>query len=392
MDRRLVERLAATTDQLVSYPTVDKNAAALQSCVEWTRAHVLKHAGRLHVKQFCSNNKPSILFTAGDAPPRVLFFGHLDVVEAVNQSAFKTTQDDHMRLQGRGTADMKGPIAAMLDVMEHEAQTGMGLLLTTDEEIGGQDGIGHVLQRIDWRPEVVILPDGGANMHLVIEQKGLLRLKLEATGVAAHGARPWKGVNAIERLFKGYQKLMKAYPMPQSEEDWRVSINLSILNGGIVPNAVPWQATATLDVRYPQSNTLTGEMLLADMQRRLKPLGITAHLEKSAPAFALDESACVVRRLQEASQIVRQQPIPTVRESGASDAHYFADDDVPVLMFQPICDDWHGDDEWVDLESLATFRTMCATFAKAYLSRERGSRATRTQSPPQELRPQRLAK
>lgn len=369
MDRRLVERLATTTDHLVSFPTVEGDHQALQSCVEWTRAHVLQRKPRLRVKQFLSNNKPSLLITAGDGPPRVLFCGHLDVVEAVHQSAFKTTQEDSVRLKGRGTADMKGPVAAMLDVLECEPQTGMGLLLTTDEEVGGQDGIGHVLQQIDWRPEVVVLPDGGANMHLVMEQKGMLRMRLDAEGVAAHGSRPWLGVNAIERVFKAYQKLLRAYPNPTSEEDWRVSITLSELHGGLVPNAVPWKAAATLDIRFPQSAPRTGDALVRDIQRRVASLGVTATVIKRAPAFQLDDSSDLVRHLQDASQAVRQRPLEISREAGASDAHYFAAEHIPVLMFQPECAEWHGANEWVNLESLATFRTLCATFAKSYLSR-----------------------
>ncbi len=369
MDRRLVERLATTTDHLVGFPTVEHNPQALHGCVEWTRAHVYKHKPRLHVKSFLSNNKPSILFSAGDGPPRVLFFGHLDVVEAVHQSAFKTTQEDSLRLKGRGTADMKGPIAAMLDVMEQDTITGMGLLLTTDEEIGGQDGIGHVLHSIDWRPEVVVLPDGGANMHLVTEQKGMLRVRLDADGRAAHGSRPWLGDNAIERVYKAYQKLMRAYPIPQGEEDWRVSITLSELHGGLAPNSVPCKAAATLDIRYPQAAVANVDALLRDLQRRVQPLGVTATVLNRAPAYKLDEAAASVRQLQAVAQCVRQRPLDLVREAGASDAHYFADDHVPVLMFQPECAEWHGANEWVNLESLAVFRTMCAAFAKSYLSR-----------------------
>jgi succinyl-diaminopimelate desuccinylase len=369
MDRRLVERLATTTDHLVAFPTVEHNTQALYGCVEWTRAHVYKHKPRLHVKTFQSNNKPSILFSAGTAPPRVLFFGHLDVVEAVHQSAFKTTQEGDLRLKGRGTADMKGPVAAMLDVMEQDAVAGIGLLLTTDEEVGGQDGIGHVLHSIDWRPEVVVLPDGGANMHLVVEQKGMLRVRLDAEGMAAHGSRPWLGDNAIERVYKAYQKLLRAYPTPRGEEDWRVSITLSELHGGLAPNAVPCKAAATLDIRYPQDVAGTAEGLLRDIQRRVKPLGVMATVLKRAPAYRLDDSAAPVRQLQHVAQCVRQRPLDLVREAGASDAHYFADDQVPVLMFQPECAEWHGANEWVNLESLAIFRTMCAAFAKSYLSR-----------------------
>jgi succinyl-diaminopimelate desuccinylase len=365
---RLIERLATTTDGLVRFPTVEHNREALNACAEWTRAHVVKRKPRIDTKMFASNGKPSILFTTGDAPPRVLMCGHLDVVEAIHQE-YATSQASDTQLHGRGTADMKGPIAAMLDIMEYEPVTGLGLLLTTDEEVGGIDGMAYVLGQIPWRPEVVILPDGGANMHLVTEQKGLLHLRLEAFGKAAHGSRPWKGDNAIDRLYRGYQKLVRAYPLPTSEDDWRVSINLSELHGGLTPNSVPWRAEATLDIRYPQSTPTAEADLVHDIQKRLRPLDIGVYLQKHAPAFRLDADSPLVDRMQAASRHVRQTDLALTRECGASDAHYLANAGVPVLMFQPECAEWHGENEWVNLESLATFRSMCLTFSKMYLGR-----------------------
>ena len=366
---RLVERLATTTDGLVHFPTVEHNREALHACVDWTRAHVYKRKPRIDAKPFLSNGKPSILFTTGDVAPRVLLCGHLDVVEAIHQDGYTTTQETGTRLKGRGTADMKGPIAAMLDIIEYEPMAGLGLLLTTDEEIGGKDGVAYVLQQLNWRPEVAILPDGGANMQLVTEQKGLLHLRLEAEGLAAHGSRPWQGVNAIDRLYRGYQKLLRAYPLPASEDDWRVSINLSELHGGLTPNSVPWRAEATLDIRYPQTSATAGADLLRAIQKRLRPLGIQAHVQKHAPAFQMDAQSLLVERLQAVSRQVRHTDLELTRECGASDAHYFAEAGVPVLMFQPECAEWHGANEWVDLESLATFRSMCLAFAKSYLCR-----------------------
>lgn len=375
---RIVERLATITDHLVSFPTVASNPTALQGCVDWVRAFILTRAPRLHLRQFLSNGKPALLLSAGDMPPRVLCCGHLDVVEATQPSAYQAIPLGENRLQGRGVADMKGPVAALLDILVNDSLPGMGVLLTTDEEIGGQDGTAHVLQQLDWLPEVVILPDGGANMRLVTAQKGVLRLNVTATGRAAHGSRPWLGDNAIERLYRGYQSLLRAYPIPASESDWRVSITLSELHGGQAPNSVPWQATATLDVRFPATGPHAGETLFHDIQCRLQRHNVQAQIAKLSPAFELDLQHPCVARLQEVAQSLLQHPLPLSREAGASDAHYFAALGVPVLMFQPECADWHGAGEWINLESLATFRTLCAGFVKTLLGREKSARNIRT--------------
>ncbi|MBA3825415.1 MAG: peptidase dimerization domain-containing protein, partial [Ktedonobacterales bacterium] len=237
----------------------------------------------------------------------------------------------------------------------------------------GIDGVAHVLGQIPWRPEVVILPDGGANMQLVTEQKGVLRLRLEAFGTAAHGSRPWKGDSAIDRLYRGYQKLMRAYPHPVAEDDWRVSVNLSELHGGLTPNSVPWRAEATLDIRYPQTTPTAGVDLLRAIQRRLAPLNIQAHSQKVVAGFVLDMTTPAVDCLQTVSRHIRRADLTPSRECGSSDAHYLAQAGVPVLMFQPDCDEWHGENEWINLESLATFRSMCLAFARSWMSRPRAA-------------------
>src|SRR5262249_584735 len=149
-------------------------------------------------------------------------------------------------------ADMKGPVAALMDVFVAEAHSHVGLLLTCDEESGGAHGTQHVLRSLAWRPEVVLLPDGGASMRLVTQQKGLLRLKLTAVGRSVHAARPWQGINALERAFRGYQSMRRAYPPPREEADERISVTLTALHSvGNSPNALPDVAEGVLDVRYP---------------------------------------------------------------------------------------------------------------------------------------------
>ena len=370
------ERLATIVERLVSFPTVASNPRDITSCIDWVRARVLMHSPRLDVRTFTSHEKPSVLFTAGKVPPRVLFCGHLDVVEAQRQH-FRASAIDETHMQGRGTADMKGPIAALIDIMATEPLSGVGLLLTTDEEIGGEDGTNHVLQQVGWRPEVVVLPDGGANMRLVTEQKGLLRLGLVAKGVAAHASRPWLGDNPIDHIYDSYKSLLQAYPVPVAEDDWRVSIAMTGIHAGVAPNSVPWHAEATLDIRYPASPLMPVSTLFAYIQRHLGRYKVAAHIISQGEGFQLDALSPFVQRLQEVSQVVRQEPLPLMREAGASDARFFAAEHVPVLMFQPECAGWHGDDEWIDMQSLATFRALCIGFARSLLGRDRAPVCTR---------------
>jgi succinyl-diaminopimelate desuccinylase len=367
----MLSRLESLASKLIAFHSVAHDPSAIRSCVEWVCEHVRKHAPQLHFQRFQSGGKPSVLFTSGDTPPRVLLCGHLDVVEASRADAFTPRRDSAGRgahLLGRGAADMKGPVAALLDVIEVEPPAGLGLLLTTDEESGGSHGAGYLLGTGDWRPDVVILPDGGANFHLVTEQKGVLRLHLVAQGQAAHGSRPWQGINAVERLYQGYQALLRAYPQPTAEEDWRVSIALTELHTvGNAPNSVPDRVEATLDVRFPGTLPDDGRGLVQEIEHILAAYDTSTEVLVHAPAFLLDRDSPWVEQLQHVARQVRGEPLAYLREAGASDARYFAAKDVPVLLFQPECGQWHHPGEWVGLESLVTFRAICAEFVRKAL-------------------------
>ncbi|WIG61730.1 MAG: hypothetical protein OJF49_004478 [Ktedonobacterales bacterium] len=364
----LRERLAALTADLVRFPTVATNPAAIAECLAWVRGWTTDRLPEARMREFVSNGSSSLLCWLGDAPPRVLLCGHLDVVPAASDDAFLAKRLPGNRLAGRGVADMKGPIAALLDLFTSAPQPGLGLLLTTDEEDGGMHGTGYVLGQLPWRPDVALLPDGGANMRLVAEQKGALRLRLTAEGTAAHGARPWLGVNALEQLYAGYRALLRAYPPPRAEDDWRVSIALTqVSDGGNAGNSIPAHAEATLDIRYPATGPDAFAVLLPDLQRRLRRYAISAEVTMHAPPFLLDTASPYVTHVQAAASRVTGGPLPLCREAGASDARFFAVAGVPTLIFQPVCSGWHGPDEQLDLTSLATFHALCAAFIHSAL-------------------------
>src|SRR5690348_883167 len=156
-----IERLAEIAAALVAFPTLADDGDALDRCLPWAVEYARSLVPDLRVQRYHSGGKSSALLWHGDTPPRMLLAGHLDVVAAAGPDAFTPRRDERGRLYGRGAADMKGPVAALLDLLTAERLPGLGLLLTTDEESGGEHGTLHVLERMETPPQVVLLPDGG---------------------------------------------------------------------------------------------------------------------------------------------------------------------------------------------------------------------------------------
>ena len=145
--------------------------------------------------------------------PTVLLSGHIDVVPGAEE--LFTLQQDHQNYYGRGVLDMKGSIAVFLSIIDELKgkldQFDLGLLITSDEEIGGFNGTQVVLEH-GYLPKVSILPDGGADWQIQTSAKGVFQLKINTTGQAAHGSQPWNGDNANLKLIRVIHEIHGLFP------------------------------------------------------------------------------------------------------------------------------------------------------------------------------------
>jgi acetylornithine deacetylase/succinyl-diaminopimelate desuccinylase-like protein len=92
------------------------------------------------------------------------------------------------------------------------------LLLTADEEIGGDHGVRY-LTNLGYGADIVLIPDGGNLHEIVIGEKGVLNITLTATGKAGHSSQPWKYDNAIEKLYSSYIKIKSAIETTELHHD-----------------------------------------------------------------------------------------------------------------------------------------------------------------------------
>ena len=199
----------------------------------------------------------NVWFALGDGPECLLLNSHLDVVPASAEhphDPFAAVIADEA-VYGRGSVDAKASGAAMLAAVLNLAEEGwtppagqVVVALTTCEETGGGY---NGLQ--DLRPHLprlsAALVGEPTDMQPCLAQKGLLILKLTATGRSAHAARPELGLNAIVRAAEDIRRL-EAYRFSREDPYLGLpSLTITTIEGGTARNVVPDRCTFFVDVR-----------------------------------------------------------------------------------------------------------------------------------------------
>ncbi|MBW2970648.1 M20/M25/M40 family metallo-hydrolase, partial [Candidatus Woesearchaeota archaeon] len=189
------------TKQLIEFKTTSENPEELKKCIDFIEDYFKDM--ELFVHRFNSKKKPSVAVTLQDTKnPELFLAAHCDVVPA-DDSEFVPEEKDG-RLYGRGAIDNKASVAICMRLMKYYSQQNnkpnIGVMFTTDEEIGGKEGVNLLLNNEGYSCKFAIVMDGGENYNIVHRHKGSLHIKMVARGKGTHGSRPWEGDNAIEKL------------------------------------------------------------------------------------------------------------------------------------------------------------------------------------------------
>lgn len=350
--------LTAKLADLIALPTMSQDAAAASKAVDFLTTKCQQHD--LQVDRLERNGFPSLVATTqGSKQPKLLLQAHIDVVPAKPHGYALRQQDG--KLYGRGVFDMKFAAACYLQLVEELKEElsmyDFGLMFTSDEEIGGQDGVAWLLDH-GYGAEVCILPDGGNDWQLETVCNGAWQIALTALGKTAHGSRPWEGENAISRLMDGLSAVSALFGEPQPGES---TLTISQISGGEAINQVPDNATATLDIRFPEAedyDRLTREITAIAEQHQLDLTTVTRN-----DVCRTDVTQPHVARFIELAEQLRGKPLGTCRSYGGSDARFFAKHNIPTIVIRPNGGGAHSDDEWIDETELAKFYEVI----KAYI-------------------------
>ena len=315
---------------------------------------------------------------AADGPepvPCVILHGHLDVVPGRPEQFEPRVEGD--RLIGRGAYDMKGGLAAMMCALkdvERQERTRVRLICVPDEES----------EELDERSIDALVADGlggdfaitgePTNMHIGVQAKGVLVMRIEVRGRAAHSSTPWLGENAVLKAIDVFRSIESLpFSRESSELFDRPSINLGRIGGGEALNMVPEHCTMWVDVRY-----LPGQ----DPDEIVAQVGQIADIDVARtfihPPVMVSRSDPFVRGLREAvGRAAPEAEVMSVGRDGASDAAAFIEAGVPAVEFGPAGGGHHGPEEWVSVSSLARYRRALGDFVREVPMRleEHGSAA-----------------
>jgi succinyl-diaminopimelate desuccinylase len=304
-------------------------------------------SSRIAFQRFDFNNTPSILVLPENRFAPVVLMSHFDVVDGP-EHLFSPWEENGC-LYGRGSIDDKYAVALSLFLLKNHVERldssgksrnalPFGVLLTGDEEIGGANGAQKILP--EFKTDFCIALDGGSIQKIVVREKGILRLKLISRGKTAHGARPWLGENAIDRLIDDYQQL-KAFFDVSTPDHWHRTLNFSIMHAGSVINQVPDYAEALFDIRYTEADDIDAlvQAVQASIQGELQVVS-------TSPMFMGGKSPYIDRLLAFS---------PSTKlgcEHGASDARHLADHGIPGIVWGADGDmTQHAENEHIDIDS-----------------------------------------
>ena len=361
-------RIARTLAEMVAIPSVNpfgtgNDAGGEAALGAYVAAWLADHGCDVTVCEVAAGRPNVIARIAGGPGRSIMLAGHLDTVGVEGYPEPFEPRVIDGRLHGRGSADMKGGLAAILEVAAALADAGrvpdgdvvIAAICDEEFEMIGSRRIGRDGPACDFG--VVAEP---TSLAVCPAHKGQLGLVLRTLGRAAHSSRPELGTNAIRQMMRAVDALetyadalMARDPHPLCGHP---TYNPGVISGGTVASVVPASCELEIDRR-----TLPGERfedVIAEIDALLGPLAAADaefRYEVSGPTWdiaGLDVpiDSEPVSRLARAHSAVSGEPPQIEAFPAATDAPNLG---FPAVVYGPgALDQAHSTDEFIDLDEV----------------------------------------
>lgn len=329
------------------------------------------------------NNPPvsNFIATIGQGEPFLIFAGHTDVVPAGELSKwqtepFKLSEQSNI-LSGRGVADMKGSLAAMLVAIKYFLKRNssfsgkVGFLITSGEE-GDHFHLGtpYVMEKLSEQgqvPDYCILGEPSSTEHvgdvMKIGRRGSLTAKVTLHGIQGHVAYPHLAQNPIHILSPALLEL--------SSKEWDkgnssfppTSMQIThIHSGGDAPNVIPGELFLQFNFRYSTERTaddIKEEVLECFKKYDLNP---EIHWRLNGEPFITDHGLLLEATEKAIHSVIGRKPERST-SGGTSDGRFIAPYGTELIELGPVNKTIHQVNECVslnDLEQLCEiYRLIC---------------------------------
>ena len=315
-----------------------------------------------------------------DSRPKLIVNGHLDVVPI---DAGDWEHDpfggelEGDRLYGRGTADMKGGIAAAIEALAtlrragREPSCDVEFHLVADEERGGQLGTKVLADSGFIRGDACLVPEP-TSMEVGVAERGLVVVNVTARGTPAHGSNPRDGISAIETAAKAVLALHAAeYAGPPHPLLGLPTANVGTIEGGSGHNTVAERCRFQVDRRLLPG--MTAETAVEEIEAKLEAIGdpnlrYDLEVEVFGEASEIDPGEPFVELVRATIERVTGRSPQLLGMPFATDARFVRNEaGVPAVVCGPGgLAQAHVHDEWVAVSALveatAVYAELFATF------------------------------
>jgi acetylornithine deacetylase len=314
------------TRELVSIPSHDDETEAGDAIEAWLRSETDAEVERDEVG--------NVIARRGSGGRTLALVGHHDVVppadEQVEDGEYVVEERD-ARLYGRGTADMKGSLAAAMCAFR-EADLARELVFASfvGEERGGV-GARHAIEK-GFSPDLAVVGEGSTNYSapgvtdVVVAHKGRRGSTITARGAASHASEPETGENAIYRACDAVERIrsMDAPSVEVLGNRLSGTVVVTEIDGGSAMNVVPDRCAVTVDER-----TVPGERAPLES---VGSEGVEWSVDQDLPPMRCSDEAFADRMLEAARATQNGEP-RQVTKPHATDAGWLADAGTACLIY-----------------------------------------------------------
>ncbi|HDR1021068.1 TPA: succinyl-diaminopimelate desuccinylase [Pasteurella multocida] len=306
----------------------------------------------------------------GSGSPVIAFAGHTDVVPVGDEKQWQyppfSAQIVDEMLYGRGAADMKGSLAAMVVAAEEfvkanpNHQGTIALLMTSDEEAAAKDGTVRVVETLMARNEpidycIVGEPSSSQQLGDIVKngRRGSITANLYIQGIQGHVAYPHLAENPVHNALAFLTELT-TYQWDNGNEFFPpTSLQIANIHAGTGSNnVIPGELYVQFNLRY--CTEVTDEIIKKTVAEMLQKHQLKHRIEwsLSGKPFLTDRGKLVDATISVVQKITKNTPHLDTG-GGTSDARFIALMGAEVVEFGPLNKTIHKVNECVDVNDLA---------------------------------------
>lgn len=359
-------------ETLISFPSITPRDAG---CQEFLISY-LEHLG-FSCQRFDKPPVANFFARLGNQAPLLVFAGHTDVVSVGDETLWNSNPFE-LKVQdgiayGRGVADMKGSIAAMMlmasDFIKQAPhfQGSLGFLITSGEEGDDYDkGTPHVMTELQQQGVnidycVVGEPSSQEKLGDMIKigRRGSLSCKVHLYGKQGHVAYPHLAENPIHSISPALSALANTVWDEGNQFFPPTSLQVTYIEAGQeqAGNVIPASIKLNFNIRYSTEQTAAG--LIAGVQDIFDQLNLKPSLSwrHSGEPFLTSKGRLLDSTVDTIQALTKQSPILST-SGGTSDARFIAPYGTEVVELGPVNASIHQVNECVSLAELEGLRDL----------------------------------